>query len=333
MKILRTPDEHFDNLPDYPFSPNYLTIADTEGGELRMHYLDEGPADGPVVLLLHGQPVWSYLYRFMIPLLVNKGFRVLAPDLVGFGRSDKPTRMEDYTYARHVAWMSDWLTKMDLRNVTVFFQDWGSLIGLRLVAAFPERFSHVVLSNGGMPAGVIRGFVGKFFQWIYPYIKIIEAKELPARFKTNWPAPGFLYWRKYCAQNPNFAITDVMEMTANKALSADELLAYAAPFPDQSYMSGARKFPSLVPVFENEAEVEQNKAAWRVLQEFNKPFMCAFADNDPVTAGADKRFIKQVPGCSGVSHRTIPNAGHFVQQDQPEHCVQAILDITRQNQA
>ena len=332
MKILRTPDENFDNLPDYPFSPNYLTIADTEGGELRMHYLDEGPADGPVVLLLHGQPVWSYLYRFMIPLLVNKGFRVLAPDLVGFGRSDKPTRMEDYTYARHVAWMSDWLTKMDLRNVTVFFQDWGSLIGLRLVAAFPERFSHVVLSNGGMPAGVIRGFVGKFFQWIYPYIKIIEAKELPARFKTNWPAPGFLYWRKYCAQNPNFAITDVMEMTANKALSADELLAYAAPFPDQSYMSGARKFPSLVPVFENEAEVEQNKAAWRVLQEFNKPFMCAFADNDPVTAGADKRFIEQVPGCSGVSHRTIPNAGHFVQQDQPEHCVQAILDITRQNQ-
>ena len=164
MKILRTPDEQFENLQDYPFSPNYLTVDDTEGGELRVHYLDEGPADGPVVLLIHGQPVWSYLYRFMIPLLVEKGFRVIAPDLVGFGRSDKPTSIDDYTYARHVTWMSGWLTQLDLKDVTVFFQDWGSLIGLRLVAAFPERFSHVVLSNGGLPAGMIQGFIGKVFQ-------------------------------------------------------------------------------------------------------------------------------------------------------------------------
>ena len=328
MKTLRTLDQHFDNLPDYPFAPNYLTVADTEGGELRIHYLDEGPADGAVVLLIHGQPVWSYLYRFMIPLLVNKGFRVIVPDLVGFGRSDKPTRVEDYTYARHVAWMSDWLTQLDIKDVTVFFQDWGSLIGLRLVAAFPERFSHVVLSNGGLPAGMIRGFFGKLMQWIYPRIKVVDADELSARFNANFPAPGFLYWRKYCAQNPNLAIADVMKVTGSKALSADELAAYEAPFPDQRYMSGVRKFPTLVPVFEGEAEVAENKAAWRVLRQFNKPFMCAFSDNDPVTAGGDKKFLEQVPGCQGVKHRTIANAGHFVQEEQPELCVQAILDIT-----
>lgn len=328
MKTLRTPDAHFDNLQDYPFSPNYLTVADTEGGELRIHYLDQGPADGPVVLLLHGQPVWSYLYRFMIPLLVDKGFRVIAPDLVGFGRSDKPTKIEDYTYARHVTWMSDWLTQMDLKDVTVFFQDWGSLIGLRLVAAFPERFSHVVLSNGGLPAGPIKRFFGKLMKLIYPLIKVVNAEELPARFKSNFPAPGFLYWRKYCAQNPNFAIADVMQVSVNKPLPAEELAAYEAPFPDQSYMSGARKFPTLVPILEGEAEVPENKAAWRVLRQIDKPFMCAFSDNDPVTAGGDKKFLEQVPGCKGVKHRTISNAGHFVQEEQPEHCVQAILDVT-----
>ena len=155
MQFKRTPDERFDNLVDYQFQPNYLQVEDGEGGELRIHYLDEGPADGDVVLLLHGQPVWSYLYRHMIPPLVEAGFRVIAPDLVGFGRSDKPTRVEDYTYGRHVAWMSDGLTQLDLNGITVFLQDWGSLIGLRLVAAFPERFAGVVLANGGLPAGPI----------------------------------------------------------------------------------------------------------------------------------------------------------------------------------
>ena len=328
MKFLRTPDERFDNLADYPFSPNYLTVDDTDGGELRIHYLDEGPRDGAIVLLLHGQPVWSYLYRFMIPLLVDKGFRVIVPDLVGFGRSDKPTKREDYTYARHVAWMSDWLTQLDLNDVTVFFQDWGSLIGLRLVAAFPERFSHVVLSNGGLPVGMIPPRLGKVLQWIYPYIKVVNANELPARFKAKWAVPGFLYWRKHCAENPNFAIGDVMQTSSAEPFSEAEFAAYEAPFPDQSFMSGARKFPTLVPVFVNEPEVAENKAAWAVLRQFDKPFMCAFADNDPVTTGADKKFLQQVPGCKGVKHRTIPNAGHFVQQEQPEQCVQAILDIT-----
>lgn len=329
MKALRTPDEQFENLPDYPFSPNYLNIDDTEGGELRVHYLDEGPRDGPVVLLMHGQPVWSYLYRYMIPPLVEAGYRVVVPDLIGFGRSDKPTEQKDYTFARHVAWMSDWLTQLDLTDITVFFQDWGSLIGLRLVAAFPERFGRVVLANGGLPAGMIPPMLGRVLQWVYPRIEIVKAEQLRAKFRVKWGVPGFLYWRKYAAQSPDFSIADVMRVTAKGSLSNDVLAAYEAPFPDQSYMAGARQFPTLVPIFHNEPEVQENKAAWRVLREFKNPFMLAFSDNDPVTAGGDKKFLEQVPGCEGVEHRTVTNAGHFLQQDQPEQCVQAILDVIK----
>jgi haloalkane dehalogenase len=328
MEFLRTPDQQFESLPDYPFSPNYLSIDDTQGGKLRVHYLDEGPRDGQIVLLMHGQPVWSYLYRYMIPQLVDAGFRVIVPDLVGFGRSDKPTKQDDYTYARHVSWMSDWLTQMDITDVTVFLQDWGSLIGLRLVAAFPERFSHVVLANGGLPTGPVPPLLGRLLQWVYPRIAVVKAEELGAKFKVKWGIPGFLYWRKYAAESPIFSIGDVMQVTTRGALSADVRAAYEAPFPDQSFMAGARQFPMLVPIFAHESEVEENKAAWRILRKFNKPFMLAFADNDPVTAGGDKKFLEQVPGCKGIEHRTITDAGHFLQQDQPEKCVKAILDIT-----
>jgi haloalkane dehalogenase len=290
MECKRTPDERFTALADYPFTPQYLQIADGEGGALRLHYLDEGQATGPVALLLHGQPSWSYLYRFMIPPLVEAGFRVVAPDLIGFGRSDKPTRTQDYTYARHIAWMSEWLTALALTDITLFCQDWGSLIGLRLLTSFPQRFSHVVLSNGGLPT-------------------------------------GFLYWRKFCAESTDLEIGDVMQVSATAPLSSQELAAYNAPFPDRSYMAGARRFPSLVPLFHDEPEVEENKAAWAVLRQFDKPLM-TFADSDPVTAGAEVKFQLEVPGARGIAHRIIRNAGHFVQQEQPQQCVQAILDIT-----
>lgn len=328
MEYLRTADEHFANLADYPFAPNYLQIDDSEGGELRLHYLDEGPADGPVLLLMHGQPTWSYLYRFMIPSLVESGFRVIAPDLIGFGRSDKPTRREDYSYARHVAWMSDWLTKLDLKDITVFFQDWGSLIGLRLVTAFPERFARVVLSNGGMPAGMIPQEFTEPLKEAYKTLPVVKAEELGERFRDTSGIPGFLYWRKFCAESPDLEIGQLMDSVSGGSMPQAAQNAYSAPFPDQSFMSGARQFPSLVPVFHDEPEVEENQAAWEVLRKFDKPFMLAFSDHDPVTAGGDKKFIEEVPGCSGVAHRTIENAGHFLQQEQPEACVQAILDIT-----
>ncbi|NND82077.1 MAG: haloalkane dehalogenase [Gammaproteobacteria bacterium] len=329
MQTIRTPDDRFANLEDYPFQPNYVNVNDTEGGQLRIHYVDEGPRDAPIVLLMHGQPVWSYLYRFMIPLLVKEGFRVIAPDLVGFGRSDKPTARQDYTYARHVSWMSDWLTQLDLKDITVFFQDWGSLIGLRLVAAFPDRFSHVVLSNGGLPAGVIPALPSKFFNWVYPRLSVVRADELGAKFRRKIGIPGFFYWRKYAAESPDFSIGDVLQVTTKATLSDAAIAGYEAPFPDQSYMAGARQFPTLVPIMFNEPEVPENKAAWRELRKFDKPFMCAFSDNDPVTAGLDQQFKDRIPGAQGVDHRTITDAGHFVQQDQPEKCVQAILDVRK----
>lgn len=331
MEFKRTPDERFDNLVDYPFKPHYLQVDDGEGGQLRIHYLDEGSADGEVVLLLHGQPAWSYLYRHMIPPLVEAGFRVIAPDLVGFGRSDKPTRIEDYTYARHVAWASDWLTRLDLSGITVFLQDWGSLIGLRLVAAFPERFAGVVLANGGLPTGPIPEQFSAPLKEACKTLPVVEAKDLEARFRDTAGIPGMLYWRKFCAESPELRCLGdtVMANVANtKALTDAEKAAFNAPFPDESYLAGARRFPSLVPLFPDDAEVPENKAAWEVLKQFDKPFMCAFSDDDPVTAGGDRPFIENVPGCQGVEHRTISSAGHFLQHEQPGQCVQAILDIT-----
>jgi haloalkane dehalogenase len=332
MECKRTPDERFDDLVDYPFQPHYLQVDDTEGGELRIHYLDEGPADGEVVLLLHGQPAWSYLYRHMIPLLVEAGFRVIAPDLVGFGRSDKPTQIEDYTYARHVSWMSDWLTQLDLSGITVFLQDWGSLIGLRLVVAFPERFAGVVLANGGLPAGPIPDDFSAPLKEAYKTLPVVKAEELEARFRDQSGVPGMLYWRKFCAESPEILRPGdaVIDRVGNsKAFTDDEKAAFNAPYPDESYLAGARRFPSLVPLFPDDAEVAENKAAWEVLKQFDKPFMCAFSDDDPVTAGGDKVFLDSVPGCQGVEHRTITSAGHFLQHEQPEQCVQAILDIKK----
>lgn len=328
MEFKRTPDERFENLADYPFEPNYHHVADGEGGELRVHYLDEGDRDGPVVLLMHGQPAWSYLYRYMIPPLVDAGFRVVVPDLVGFGRSDKPTRVEDYTYARHVAWMSEWLTALDLDGITIFCQDWGSLIGLRLVAAFPDRFAGVGLANGALPTGNVPRAMAVVMKAAYKWLPVVRAEDLEERFTKKSVIPGFLYWRKYCAKSNDFDIGHTIACVSFGPLSEDARTAYNAPFPDDSYKAGPRRFPSLVPIFHNEPEVEENKAAWQVLRAFDKPFMVAFSDSDPLMAGLEKKFLDQVPGCNGVAHRTVKNAGHFLQQEAPEQCVQAILDIT-----
>lgn len=334
MEFKRTPDERFENLVDYPFHPSYLEVDDTEGGKLRIHYLDEGAPDGDVILLMHGQPVWSYLYRHMIPPLVDAGFRVIAPDLVGFGRSDKPTQPQDYTYARHVAWMSDWLTQLDLEGITVFFQDWGSMIGLRLVAAYPERFAGVVLANGALVAGPVPEEFAEPLRQAYETLPVVKAEELGERFRDTSGIPGILYWRKFCAESPEILKPGdaVLDSVASQRVFTDaEKAAFNAPYPDESYLAGARRFPSLIPLFHDEPEVEENRAAWEVLKQFDKPFMCAFSDDDPVTAGGDKAFLDSVPGCQGVEHRTITEAGHFLQHEQPGQCVQAILDITRRS--
>jgi haloalkane dehalogenase len=330
MEIVRTPDACFEGLPDYPFAPSYSEVDDTEGGKLRIHYLDEGPRDGEIVLCLHGQPTWSYLYRKMIPVFVEAGYRVIVPDLVGFGRSDKPTHIDDYTYARHVAWMSAWLEGLDLRDCNLFCQDWGGLIGLRLVAALPDRFARVVAANTALPdGGGIPIESAQAMHAMYDSLPIIEASELGEKFQAKDGPPGFLYWRKYCAESPNFSVGDVMQTVGGGIVTKEIRAAYEAPFPDASYVAGARKFPSLVPVFPDDPEIPANKAAWKVLGEFSRPFLTSFSDDDPVTAGAEKILQARIAGAKGVEHVTIEGAGHFLQETRGPYVAQQMIAFMR----
>ena len=290
MNILRTPDSRFENLLDWPFKPHYTQITDAATGQsLRLACVDEGPRDGPTVLLMHGEPTWSYLYRHIIPRLVELGCRVVAPDLIGFGRSDKLAERNDYTYERHVAW----LTTMDLREITLFCQDWGGLLGLRLVAAFPERFARVLAGNTVLPVG------------------------------TD-PGKGFMDWLAYSQTTNDLPIGQIVTMGVTRKLSRDEIAAYDAPFPDASYKAGACQFPTLVPITPQHASVTENLAAWRVLAAFDKPFITAFSDNDPVTKGADLVFQKRISGAKGQAHVTL-RGGHFLQEDSPDEIV-ALID-------
>lgn len=290
--VYRTPDDRFTGLPDFPFEPHYCELA----SGLRVHYIDEGPRDGRPVLMMHGEPSWCFLYRKMIPPVAAAGFRVLAPDLIGFGKSDKPTSKGDYTYARHVAWMQEWFEALDLRDVILACQDWGSLVGLRLVAAMPDRFAGVVLSNGGLP----------------------EGQDPPAAFAA---------WRRFSRWSPVFPIGGILQRATKRDLSPAEIAAYDAPFPTRASKAGARIFPSLVPLGPNEAVPDQ-KHAWAVLETFDKPFTCAFSDGDPITRGGDAAFRERVPGAAKGSHRTL-KGGHFIQEDDPDGFVAAILDTAR----
>lgn len=297
MKILRTPDAAFTGLNDYPFAPHYTDITDADSGAgLRIHYVDEGPRDAPVVLMMHGEPSWSYLYRKMVKPVVTAGFRIVAPDLIGFGKSDKPAEQGDYSYARHVAWMREWVEQLDLQNVTLACQDWGSLVGLRLLAEMPNRFAGVVLSNGGLP----------------------EGGDAPRAFKI---------WRTFSKWSPLFPIGKIVSAGTKRGLSSHEIAAYDAPFPDASFKAGARIFPTFVP-FGNNVAVADQKRAWEVLDRFEKPFLCCFSDQDKITRGGESRFIGRVPGTKGQQHRSL-NGGHFIQEDDPEGFVACILEIAR----
>ncbi len=279
MDILRTPDECFAHLPSFPFAPHYVEV---DG--LRIHYLDEGPRDASPVLLLHGEPSWSFLYRKMVPPLVLAGHRVIAPDLVGFGRSDKPANRADYTYARHVHWMAEVLKALDLRDVTLFCQDWGGLIGLRLVAEHDERFARVVASNTFLPTG--RG-------------------KVPMAFRA---------WRLFSQTVPSLPVGRIVRQGCVTALSADERAAYDAPFPEERFKAGARQFPLLVPTRPNDPATADNLRAWEVLGRWSKPFLTAFSTGDPITRGLEKRLQARIPGAAGRNHPMMPG-GHFLQED------------------
>ena len=349
MNILRTPDERFANLADYPFQPNYTTITTHDGAELRIHHLDEGPSDGPLVLLMHGQPVWSYLYRKMIPLLVDAGMRVIVPDLPGYGRSDKPAAREDYSYERQVEWMGAWLTANDFTGMTFFGQDWGGLIGLRLVAAHGERFARVVISNTGLPynpeAPEELVSAVEDFRANAPTPTLMDMQRALADMRAD-PARKFAYWQKFCWETEDLPVGFMMSMTmeqqSNLARAGKFLLhrmgvssplptplarAYEAPFPDPSFKMGPRAMPSQVPTLPTSPSLEAQRQAWEFFDGFDKPFLCAFADNDPVTAGGAAQFLERVPGTRGMKHRTIKGGGHFVQENAPEQVVAAIVEL------
>lgn len=291
---MRTPDDRFENLPGYPFQPHYAEI-----GGLRIHYVDEGPPSAQPVLMLHGEPSWSYLYRKMIPILVKAGHRAVAPDLVGFGRSDKPIRRDDYTYERHVDWMREVILALDLRGIALVCQDWGGLIGLRLVGENPERFARVVAANTFLPTGDMD------------------------------PGDAFRNWQRFSQETPDFHVGGVVKGGCVNDLPADVIAAYDAPFPDDRFKAGARQFPMLVPIRPDDPASEANRKAWQVLMKWEKPFVTMFSDSDPITRGADRFLQMAIPGCKGQPHTTIKGAGHFLQEDKGEEFAERIVEFMK----
>ncbi|MEM7077876.1 MAG: haloalkane dehalogenase [Pseudomonadota bacterium] len=353
MQILRTPDERFDGLTDYPFEPHYTDITTHDGSALRIHHLEEGPADGPQVLLMHGQPVWSYLYRKMIPLLTAAGMRVIAPDLPGYGRSDKPADRLDYTYERQVDWMGQWLVANDFRGLTFFGQDWGGLIGLRMVVEHDERFARVAISNTGLPYNpdtpqAVLDEIEEFRN--NAPTPTLQSMSAALRDMVGDPARKFAYWQKFCWETVDIPIGFMMSMTMEQrsrmVMAVDFFChrlgipspvrsslarGYEAPFPDASYKMGPRAMPSQVPMLSTSPSLESQAQAWAFFEQFEKPFLCAFADNDPVTAGGQQQFLDKVPGTRGLPHTTIKGGGHFVQEIAPEQVSAVIVDLIRNN--
>ena len=293
MNFIQTPDSRFENLPDYSFTPNYQKV----GNGMQMHYVDEG--QGAIVLLLHGEPSWSYLYRKMIPVFVKNGFRVIAPDLIGFGKSDKPTERSDFTYANHLKWLSTLIEKLALREINLFCQDWGGLLGLRILANQPDLFSRAIAANTILPTG------------------------------QGEPNEAFTSWVKFSQTAPSFPIGGVINGGTTTELSPEVIAAYDAPFPDESYKQGARMFPALVPLEFDHPESANNRSAWASLAQWNKPFLTLFSDADPIMKGMEKIFLKIIPGTKGQPHTIIQNAGHFLQEDKGEEIAGLCVDFIK----
>jgi haloalkane dehalogenase len=297
VDFVRTPDGRFLNLPGYSFSPHYVEVPDGAGGSLRIHYVDEGPPGAEPCLMLHGEPSWSYLYRKMVPAIVEAGYRAVAPDLVGFGRSDKPVLREDYTYESHVDWMRSFLEALNLRDITLVGQDWGGLIGLRLAGEHPHRFARIVAANTGLPTG-----------------------EQP-------PGEAFLRWQKFSRETPVFDVGRIVNGGCVTDLPPEVIAAYDAPFPDDTYKAGARIFPALVPTRPDDPASDANRKAWDALRHWEKPFLTAFSDGDPITRGGERILQSSIPGAQGQPHTTIRGGGHFLQEDKGEELAKVVVDF------
>ncbi len=290
VSFVRTPDARFEGLDDFAHEPRYV---DVDG--LRMAYVEAGPADAPPLLLLHGEPTWGYLYRRMIPILVEAGRRCVVPDLIGFGRSDKPTERSAYTYAAHVGWLQGFLDAIDLPPATLFAQDWGGLIGLRVATGSPERFDRIAIGNTGLPIGESLG-------------------------------PGFDFWLEL-SQATDFTDTGALMERAMQAreLTEAEKAAYSAPFPDAAFTAGALEFPCLVPITPEHGGVQENLAAWEVLESWTKPFLTLWCPGDQVLGQLGAAFIERVPGAAGQPHQTFEPGGHFLQDDRGEDVAAALV--------
>ncbi len=298
MQILSHDPDRFAAIPDYPFAEHWLEVDLGEGHRGRMHYVDEGPRDAPPVLLFHGEPSWSFLYRKMIPVLLDAGFRCLAPDLIGFGKSDKPDDVGFYTYDRHISWLKQWRDAVVPETAALFCQDWGGLLGLRMVGEEPERFACVVASNTFLPTG-------------------------------GTPSPAFLAWREFAKSSPDFKIGDLLQRATATERSAEEIAAYDAPFPDEPSKAGARAFPQLVPVEDGMDGIVQNEAAWEGLAAFEKPFLTLFGEDDPVTGGLAQLVIDRIAGADGMPHAMLSTCGHFCQEDRPVELAQGVIETAK----
>lgn len=300
MQTLRTPDARFEGLADFPYTPRYSEVADGQGGTLRIAWVQDGPETADPILLLHGEPSWSYLYRTMIPVLVAAGHRVVCPDLVGFGRSDKPTRREDHSYARHVEWMRALaFDVLGLHDVTLVGQDWGGLIGLRLAAEHPEHFARIVVANTGLPNG-----------------------EQPM-------AEVWWQFREAITTAPKLDIGAFVQSGCRRPLSARARAAYDAPFPDDRYCAGPRAMPGLVPTAPDDPAAPANKAAWATLAASPTPMLVAFSDSDPITGPMAAIFQREMHGAQGIDHPVIRDAGHFLQEDAGEELAAHIVEFLR----
>ena len=316
-EVIKTPEDAFKDLPDYPFAPNFITVKG-----YQIHYVDEGPKDGKIVLLMHGQPSWSYLYRHMITPLVREGYRVIVPDLVGFGKSDKPLNRDSHSYQMHIDTMVDFMKQLDLNAATLFAQDWGGLIGLRMVAAQPQRFARIMLSNTGLPAmGGLKGWIS------YPLFKIMVMREGKPETIADKGQFRFTRWVAWAKHTPKFDLAGLFQQSTKRELSDEELAGYSAPFPDEKYMAAIRKFPTMVPsqLLQNQRIMDEIFAKW------NKPFLTAFGDSDPVTKGRDKIWHRTVPGAKEQPHTTIKDGAHFIQEDKPQELVDILDKFIKDN--
>ncbi len=316
---LRTPDSRFENLQDYGFRPFYFVI---DG--YRIHYLDEGEKNSPPILLLHGEPSWSYLYRKMIPILVEAGFRVIVPDLLGFGKSDKPIEAKAYSYQLHVDMMTELVRGLDLQDITFFGQDWGGLIGLRVVAEDQKRFARIAVGNTGLPAE--KGIKGRIGYTVFKF-QVAKLKRLPEEELIK--DITFLKWVAYTQKVEDLPIGEILQRATVTELSPEVIKAYEAPFPDSTYKAGAKIMPKLVA-----SQLIENQKVWdEVFSSWKKPFLLTFSDSDPITGGGDKVFLEKIPGTKKQKHVTIKKAGHFLQEDKGEELAEILVKFIKQKKA